>query len=66
MWRDEDIIRIIIKEMDFILYGGVVVTGLIVGFGYRLIRRRGRSEPKNDAMNKISEFYASQNNDLNY
>ena len=64
------------NEMDFILYGGVVVTGLIVGFGYRLIRRRGKSEPagrtlgaggsKNDAMNKISEFYASQNNDLNY
>lgn len=54
------------NEMDFILYGGVVVTGLIVGFGYRLIRRRGKSEPKNDAMNKISKFYSSQNNDLNY
>lgn len=55
------------NEMDFILYGGIVVTGLIVGFGYRLAQKmRGQSEPKNDAMNKISEFYASQNNDLNY
>lgn len=54
------------NEMEFIIYGGVVVTGLIVGFGYRLIRKREKSEPKNDAMNKISEFYASQNNDLNY
>ena len=54
--------------MDFILYGGVtVVAGAVVAFGYRLAQKmRGQSEPKNDAMNKISEFYASQNNDLNY
>ncbi len=55
-------------KMDIFLYSGVaVVAGTVITFGYRLIRKmREQSEPKNDAMSKISEFYASQNNDLNY
>lgn len=54
------------NEMDFILYGGVVVTGLIVGLGYRMKRRRGQSEPKSEAMNKINDFLATQDKEHNY
>ena len=54
--------------MDFIIYGGVaVIAGAVAAFGYHLKQKmRGGRESKNDAMSKISEFYSSQNNDLNY
>lgn len=54
------------NEMEIFLYGGVVVTGLIVGFGYRMIRRRAQSEPKSEAANKINDFLATQDKDFNY
>ncbi len=54
------------SEMDFLLYGGVVVTGLIVGVGYRVMKKRGQSEPKNEAVNKINDFLASQDKEHNY
>lgn len=54
------------RKMNFLLYGGAIMAGLVVWFGYRLVCRRGQCEPKDKVANKISDFYSIQDKDHNY
>ena len=52
---------------DLILYGGALVSGVLVVFlEYRLFRKKGAKKPKSEAMNKISDFLATQDKNHNY
>lgn len=54
--------------MDFLILSGAVVgVGVAFSFGYRMIRRRrGECEPESQVMNKINDFYATQDQEHNY
>lgn len=50
-----------IDKIDIFLYGGAVVAGVLVIFlGYKLFRKKGKVKPKNQVMNKIKDFYKTQ------
>ena len=50
-----------IEKTDILLYVGAVVAGVLVIFlGYRLFRKKGDEKPKNQVMNKINDFYKTQ------
>ena len=50
-----------IDKTDMFLYGGVVVAGVLVIFlGYRFFRRSSEKKPKSQVMNKINDFYKTQ------
>lgn len=55
------------NQIDFLLYGGVAIAGALAIFlGYRILRKRGGERPKSDAMNKINDFFATQDQNHNY
>lgn len=50
-----------IDKTDFLLYGGVVLAGMLVIFlGYRVFYKKGEGRIKNQVANKINDFYAIQ------
>lgn len=56
-----------IDKTDIFLYGGAVIAGiLVISLGYRLFRKKGEEKPKNQVINKINDFYSTQNKEHNY
>lgn len=52
---------IMIDKTDFLLYGGgVVAVTLIMLLGYQFFRKNSKGVPKRTVMNKIQDFYSTE------
>lgn len=52
------------NKIDLLLYGGVAIV-LVIVFWYLFTKKKGSSDPKNAVMNKIEDFYSTQDKQNN-